>query len=157
MRGADLPPELLQRWLADAGALFGEIKVRAKMIFRGCMCAHRACQGKSLAEGRMKPTDGCSWHAVGVCSKTIGRPGMVSHPGRGVNPTVLSAKQGYKHICCAQRTADAVGAMTIYHTTAFPWHNATLASMGSGTETEGATTAPAASYNRVSVGSPAHS
>ena len=26
-RGADLPPELLETWLADAGALFTEIKV----------------------------------------------------------------------------------------------------------------------------------
>ena len=29
IRGADLPPELLTRWLADAGALFAEIKVRS--------------------------------------------------------------------------------------------------------------------------------
>ena len=34
-RGADLPPELLTRWLNDAGALFGEVKVRAGPGLRG--------------------------------------------------------------------------------------------------------------------------
>ncbi len=32
-RGADLPPELLQRWLTDAQTLFAEIKVRFRPTF----------------------------------------------------------------------------------------------------------------------------
>ena len=46
--------------------------------------------------------------------------------------------------------ADGAGALTIFHTTAFPWQNATLTSSANGTDV---TTEQAAGAKSVSTGS----
>ncbi len=47
-RGADLPPELLQSWLSDAGTLFAAIRVRPCVAVKQGMQTHGDTQHQDL-------------------------------------------------------------------------------------------------------------